>query len=179
MNTSDVSTSSGPDFPSLRVGVLGLGIIGSVWARHYAAAGVLAGAWNRTPQPDFPSWCETPEAVAQAAELVQLVVSDPPAVRELIARISPVLGPGKIVVQSSTIDPVSSDEFRASVIARGARYLEAPFTGSRPAAEQRQSVFYLGGEAALVAEVESTLSIVSAMRLHIGDHRQATALRLA
>jgi len=163
----------------MKIGILGLGIIGGIWARHYAAAGMLAGAWNRTAQPDAPAWHDTPEAVVAAADLVQIVVADPPAVRSLIARIVPALGTGKIVVQSSTIDPASVDEFRAAVIATGARYLEAPFTGSKPAAEQRQTVFYLGGDAEIIAEVEPVLSLVSAARLHIGDHRQAAALKLA
>lgn len=163
----------------MKIGVLGLGIIGTIWARHYAAAGVLAGSWNRTPRPDAPAWCATPEAVVAAADVVQIVVADPPAVRALIARIVPVLGPGKTVVQSSTIDPAAADEFRAAVLAAGARYLEAPFTGSKPAAERRETVFYLGGEAALIAELEPLLACVSASRLHIGDHRQAAALKLA
>lgn len=162
-----------------KVGILGLGIIGGIWARHYAAAGALAGTWNRTPQPDAPEWRDSPEAVATAADVVQIVVADPAAVRGVIARIAPVLGAGKVVVQSSTIDPVASEEFRAAVVATGARYLEAPFTGSKPAAEQRQTVFYLGGDAELIAELEPVLSLVSATRLHIGDHRQAAALKLA
>jgi 3-hydroxyisobutyrate dehydrogenase-like beta-hydroxyacid dehydrogenase len=57
--------------------------------------------------------------------------------------------------------------------------LEAPFTGSKPAAEQRQTVFYLGGNAAVQAKVEPILALVSAVRLPIGDHRQAAALKLA
>ncbi len=163
----------------MNIGVLGLGIIGGAWARHYAADGVLAGAWNRTPQPDFPGWQDTPEAVAAAADVVQIVVADPVAVRAVLDRILPALGPGKIVVQSSTIDPESSDAFRVGVTATGARYIEAPFTGSKPAAEQRQSVFYLGGEATLVADVEPVLSRVSMARFHIGDHRQAATFKLA
>ena len=163
----------------MKIGVIGLGIIGGVWARHYEAAGVLAGAWNRTAQPDFPQWKATPEAVASAADVVQIVVADPPAVRALIARILPALGAGKIVVQSSTIDPKSSEEFRLAVTATGARYLEAPFTGSKPAAEQKQTVFYLGGDAALIAELEPLLSLVSQTRLHIGTNLQATTLKLA
>lgn len=161
------------------IGVLGLGIIGSVWARHYHAAGVLAGAWNRTPQPDFPHWKTTPLAVAQAVDIVQLVVADPPAVRALLAQILPALGPGKTVVQSSTIDPRSSEEFYQAVTARGARYLEAPFTGSKPAAEQKQVVYYVGGDAATVADMDAMLGLVSLVRLPIGDHQQATALKLA
>ncbi|MCX6937099.1 MAG: NAD(P)-binding domain-containing protein [Verrucomicrobia bacterium] len=162
-----------------RVGVLGLGIIGTIWAGHYAAAGVLAGTWNRTAQPTAPGWRDTPEAVVVAADVVHIVLADPPAVRGVLERIRPALGPGKIVVQSSTIDPASSEEFRALVTATGARYLEAPFTGSKPAAEQRQTVFYLGGEAELQATLEPTLALVSAVRLPIGDHRQAAALKLA
>lgn len=163
----------------MKIGVLGLGIIGSVWARHYAAAGVLAGAWNRTSQVDFPGWRDTPEAVAEEADVIQIVVADPAAVEAVMARILPVLGVGKVVLQSSTIDPLTSEELHARVGATGAAYLEAPFTGSKPAAEQRRTVFYLGGEAALVAQVEPLLELVSEARLRIGDHRQAATLKLA
>lgn len=161
------------------VGVLGLGIIGALWARHYAAAGALAGAWNRTPKPETPGWRDTPEEVAAAADVVHIVLADPSAVRATLARLRPALGPGKIVVQSSTIDPAASEEFRAVVTATGARYLEAPFTGSKPAAERREIVFYLGGDAGLIAELEPALALISAARLRIGDHRQAAALKLA
>jgi 3-hydroxyisobutyrate dehydrogenase len=163
----------------MKIGVIGLGIIGGVWARHYDAAGKLAGAWNRTPQPQFPQWKTTSADVASAADVVQIVVADPPAVRAVIEQILPALGSGKTVVQSSTIDPRSSDEFRSLVVTTGARYLEAPFTGSKPAAEQKQSVFYLGGDAALVTELDPLLALVSQARFHIGDHKQAATLKLA
>ncbi len=161
------------------IGVIGLGIIGGVWAKHYHAAGVLAGAWNRTPQPDFPKWLPGAREVAAAADVVQIVVADPPAVQSILDAIQPALGPGKIVVQSSTIDAASSDRFLKQVEAAGARYLEAPFTGSKPAAEGRKTVFFLGGEAGLVMDVEPLLALVSEVRFHIGTHQQATAMKLA
>jgi len=162
------------------IGVIGLGIIGGAWAKHYAAAGVLAGCWNRTPQPTRPQWKDSPEAVADAADAVQIVVADPPAVQGVLDRILPRLGPGKIVIQSSTIDPDSSDRFRAQVEARGARYLEAPFTGSKPAAEQRKTVYYLGGPAEVIAAVQPLLELVSETRLTIAaEPRKAAALKLA
>ena len=121
------------------IGVIGLGIIGGAWLKHYAAAGRLAGCWNRTPQPLAPVWKNSPGEVAAAADVIQIVVADPPAVAAILEKILPQLGPGKIVVQSSTIDPASSEKFSAQVTARGAPcYLEAPFTGSKPAAEARQ-----------------------------------------
>jgi len=161
------------------IGIIGLGIIGGVWARNYAAAGRLAGTWNRTPQPDAPAWQDSPEAVARAAEVIQIVVADPAAVESVLARILPELGPGKVVIQSSTVDAESSEKFAASVAARGARFLAAPFTGSKPAAEQKQTVFYLGGDAALIAEMEPVLALISSHRLVIGTNAQACTLKLA
>jgi 3-hydroxyisobutyrate dehydrogenase len=118
--------------------------------------------------------------VADAADAIQIVVADPPAVQGILDRILPRLGAGKIVIQSSTIDPDSSDRFRTQVEARGARYLEAPFTGSKPAAEQRKTVFYLGGPADLIAAVQPLLQLVSEKRLVIAaEPRKAAALKLA
>lgn len=161
------------------IGVLGLGIIGGIWARHYHAAGRLSGAWNRTPQPDFPEWKADPADVVAHADLIQIVVADPPAVAGILDRIEPALGAGKTIIQSSTIDPASSDRFRERVTATGARYLEAPFTGSKPAAEAKKSVYYLGGEEALCTELDEVLALGSAHRVRIGDHRQACTLKLA
>ncbi len=163
----------------MKIGVIGLGIIGRIWAGHYQAAGVLAGTWNRTAKPDAPGWLDSPVAVASAADVVQIVVADPPAVESILTRILPALGAGKIVVQSSTIDPASSTKFKDLVKATGARYLEAPFTGSKTAAEIQQTVYYLGGDAALIAELEPLFLHVSSSRFHIGDNVQACTLKLA
>jgi glyoxylate/succinic semialdehyde reductase len=161
------------------VGIIGLGIIGEVWAKNYAAAGMLAGTWNRTPKPDFPAWKDSVEAVAESADVIQIVVADPPAVESILSRILPKLGSGKVVVQSSTIDAVSSAKFEAKVAATGARYLAALFTGSKPAAEQKQTVFYLGGDRGLIDELEPVLSVISAKRFVIGTNEQACTFKLA
>src|SRR3990170_2314309 len=161
------------------VGIIGLGIIGEAWAKNYAAAGLLAGTWNRTPKPDTPAWKDSVEAVAESADVFQIVVADPPAVESVIARLLPKLGPGKVVVQSSTIDAVSSAKFEAQVAKTGARYLAALFTGSKPAAEQKQTVFYLGGDRALIDELEPVLSVISSKRFVIGTNEQACTFKLA
>lgn len=161
------------------IGVLGLGIIGAIWARHYHEAGVLAGAWNRTPKPVCPKSMESAFDVARASDAIQIVVADPQAVSDVIDAILPALDGSKTVIQSSTIDPESSEAFRSQVVAAGARYIEAPFTGSRPAAEEKQTVFYLGAAGPLCDAVERLLACVSSHRLRIGNHRQACALKLA
>ncbi len=161
------------------IGVLGLGIIGSIWARHYHAAGRLSGAWNRTPKPDFPQWRDDPKDVVANADLIQIVVADPAAVESILDEVEFTLRSGQIVIQSSTIDPDSSDRFRALVTASGSRYLEAPFTGSKPAADAKESVYYLGGDEIMCAEIDEALALGSAKRVLIGNNRQACTLKLA
>jgi len=161
------------------VGVLGLGIIGESWAHRYQAAGRLAGTWNRTPRPDAPRWKATAVAVAAASDLTHIVVADPAAVSTVLDAILPALGPGKAVVQSSTIDPDSAATFEARVRATGAAYVESPFTGSKPAAESGTVVFFMGGDGAALDAVEPLLALVSQTRFRLPTVRQAAALKLA
>jgi 3-hydroxyisobutyrate dehydrogenase-like beta-hydroxyacid dehydrogenase len=162
-----------------RVGVIGLGIIGSVWAQHYETEGLLAASWNRSRKPEAPRPAADAAAVARAASVVHIVVSDPPAVEGVLAAIEGELHAGQLVMQSTTIDPASSGRFAARVKARGASYVETPFMGSRIAAEQRKTVFLAGGEDASVARAMGLLSHLSAVRHHVGSEPQAAALKLS
>jgi len=162
-----------------RVAVLGLGLIGSIWARHLEAAGLLAAAWNRTPMPDFPRFVSTPREAAERADTVIVVVADPPAVESVLRAMLPVLTARHLVIQSSTIGPSDSTRFRALVTASGASYLESPFTGSKPAAEAKKTIFYTGGDPAAAARAESVQQHISAQRIPCGSGEQACTVKLA
>jgi 3-hydroxyisobutyrate dehydrogenase-like beta-hydroxyacid dehydrogenase len=58
------------------------------------------------------------------------------------------------------------------------RYVEAPFSGSKPGAETRRTVYYLGGEPAAVDRAHLVLSRLSQQRLVIGTGAQAALLKL-
>lgn len=161
------------------VSVLGLGIIGSIWAGHYSKAGILAATWNRTPKPDSPKWVDSPSEAAAKASIIHLCVYDPGSVAEVLDRILPELGEGKTVVQSSTIDPASAGKFASTVQATGARYVEAPFTGSKPAAEEKATVFFLGGDPGDLEAIEPVLSLVSRKRFRFDSPEQAATIKLA
>lgn len=162
-----------------KVAVIGLGIIGSTWAKNYASDNVLAASWNRTPKPDLDLMQTDLAGCAAAAQYLQICVYDADSVRSVLQQLLPHLNAEHVVLQSSTIDGESASEFAKLVQATGARYLEAPFTGSKPAAEQRKTVFFLGGDASLVAEVEPLLANISTKRFHIGTPEQATAIKLS
>jgi len=161
------------------VAVIGLGIIGSIWAGHYASAGILAASWNRSSKPELDLKQAELADCAKAARFLHICVYDADSVRNVIEQLLPHLDAGHVVIQSSTIDGESAAGFAKIVEATGACYLEAPFTGSKPAAAQRKTVFFLGGEATLVAAAEPILEKVSAKRIHIGRPEQATAIKLA
>ncbi|MDQ8193536.1 NAD(P)-dependent oxidoreductase [Coraliomargarita sp. SDUM461004] len=162
-----------------KVAVIGLGIIGSIWAANYASEDMLAASWNRTPKPDLDLKQTDLAGCAKAAQHLQICLYDADSVREVLKQLLPHLNAGHVVIQSSTIDGESATEFSKLVHNTGARYLEAPFTGSKPAAEQRQTVFFLGGSPALVTEIEPLLAKLSSKRFHIGTPHQATAVKLA
>jgi 3-hydroxyisobutyrate dehydrogenase-like beta-hydroxyacid dehydrogenase len=162
-----------------RVGVIGLGIIGSVWAANYEADGLLSATWNRSVKPHVPRGVSGPGAVARESSVIHIVVSDPPAVEGVIAALEAELSAAHLVIQSTTIDPKSAERFAARIKGRGASYVEAPFMGSRPAAEQRKTVFLEGGTEDAVARADRVLAHLSSFRRNVGDEAQAAALKLA
>jgi 3-hydroxyisobutyrate dehydrogenase-like beta-hydroxyacid dehydrogenase len=161
-----------------RITVAGLGIIGSAWAQNLQADGLTVRGWNRS-RKDFPFYEADLAKAVTDAEMIIIVVADPPAVESLLDVIVPLLKPGQIVAQSSTISAHWTKLFAQRVEATGAAFLEAPFTGSKPAAEARKTVFYLGGSAELIERARPVLERISATRLHVGEIGSASSLKLA
>jgi 3-hydroxyisobutyrate dehydrogenase-like beta-hydroxyacid dehydrogenase len=161
-----------------RITIIGLGIIGSAWAKNLHADGLTVRGWNRTPK-DFPFYESDLVKAVSDAEMIIIVVADPPAVEGILDQIVPHLKRGQLVAQSSTISAHWTKLFAKRVQATGADFLEAPFTGSKPAAEARKTVFYLGGTSELIEKARPVLQRISAQTLHVGDIGSASSLKLA
>ncbi|RYG68954.1 NAD(P)-dependent oxidoreductase [bacterium] len=163
----------------MKIAVLGLGIIGSVWADNLREDGHEVRAWNRTPKPDYPGFEPDVATAVTDADFIFLVVADPAAVEAVLKQALPVLKAGQVLVQSSTISPHWTLEFAKQVEATGAEFLEAPFTGSKPAAIARQCVYYLGGTAELLEKARPVLERLAKAQIHVGETGSASALKLA
>ena len=161
-----------------RITVAGLGIIGSAWAQNLYADGLTVRGWNRTPKA-FPFYEPDLAKAVTDAEMIIVVVADPSAVESMLNVIVPHLKPGQLVVQSSTISAHWTKLFAQRAEAAGAEFLEAPFTGSKPAAEARKTVFYLGGTVERVEKARPVLERLSSTLLHIGALGTASSLKLA
>ena len=162
-----------------RIAVLGLGIIGSAWAQNLIDDGLEVTTWNRTPQPKFAGFQANAATAVENADNIFIVVSDPAAVEQVLNQIEPQLRAGQTVIQSSTISSDYTLQFAARVQSRGAQFLEAPFTGSKPAAQARQTVFYIGGESEVLEAARPILERLSKTILHIGPLGTASTLKLA
>ncbi len=163
----------------MQIAVLGLGIIGEIWARNFYADGIPVRGWNRTPKPELAFFEADPVRAIEYATHIILVVADPKAVQSVIDLILPALQPNQIVLQSSTISPEWTQKIAQQVCAKGARFIDAPFTGSKPAAEQRQTVFYLGGDESDLEAARPVLERIAKAQLRIGPVGAASALKLA
>ena len=160
------------------VGILGLGIIGSRAAAALRAEGYPVFVWNRTPIP-APNFLGSPAEVARTCKVLQLFVADGSAVLEVIDAMAEALTPEHCVVCSATIGPDATREAAARVEKTGARFLDAPFTGSKAAAENRQLVYYVGGEEADFERVKTVLQATSRAIVRMGRVGDAALVKVA
>ncbi|HET6148105.1 MAG TPA: NAD(P)-dependent oxidoreductase [Polyangia bacterium] len=173
----------------MRIGFIGLGIMGSRMAANLRAKGHEVVVYNRTrARADAllaagATWAESPRALAATPglELICTCVADPPAMEEIafgaqgfVAN----LAAGTRVVDFSTQFPALIRRLAAAVAERGGALLEAPMTGSRNAAQAGTLLLMCGGDRALFDALQPVLAAVSAKAIYVGAIGQATQVKL-
>src|SRR6266480_157189 len=161
-----------------KIGVIGLGIIGRGVTANLRRKGFQVFVWNRTPRP-VPNFVGSPAELAQLCDYIQIFVSDDEALLETVQRLSGKLAPKHIVLAHSTVAP-DSMRAAADIIERGgARFVDAPFTGSKLAAQKGELVFYVAGSKAALREARPILEASGKQIIEIGAISQATAIKIA
>ncbi|HEX8280287.1 MAG TPA: NAD(P)-binding domain-containing protein, partial [Chthoniobacterales bacterium] len=127
------------------VGVIGLGIIGRRVADCLRHRGFHVFVWNRTPRP-FPNFVGSPAEVAELCDFVQIFVSDDEALLEMVQQMKQSLNAHHVIMAHSTVAPNTMRAAAEIVQRRGGQFLDAPFTGSKMAAEKGELVYYVGGD---------------------------------
>src|ERR1700751_326529 len=95
----------------IRVGVVGLGIIGSRVAKNLRKKGFEVYVWNRTPKAE-PNFMSSPAEVAKAAQIIQIFVSNDAAVLETLAALRTALTPNHLILIHSSISPQARQKAR-------------------------------------------------------------------
>ena len=160
------------------VGVIGLGIIGSRVAENLRQKGFHVFVWNRNPRP-VPNFVGAPAELAEMCDYIQIFVSDDDALLDVIRQMAPALAARHIVIAHPTVAPNSMRTAAEMVERRGARFVEAPFTGSKIGAENGELVFYAAGDEVALKEARPILEASSKEIIEIGHIGQATVVKLA
>jgi 3-hydroxyisobutyrate dehydrogenase-like beta-hydroxyacid dehydrogenase len=159
------------------VGILGLGIIGSRVAENLRKAGHEVFVWSRSARP-VPNFLSSPREVAEAAGIIQIFVRDSAALIEAIEDMKPALKAGHLVMNHATVSKKATLEAAKLVEATGAAFLDAPFTGSKMAAQNGKLCYYIGGNDLMLERAKPVLEASAAKILPLGGIGDAMVLKI-
>jgi 3-hydroxyisobutyrate dehydrogenase-like beta-hydroxyacid dehydrogenase len=171
------------------VGVLGLGRMGSAMARRLEAQGFELVLWNRSSDVAEALASELggravqrPRDVAQAAGVCISMVADGAAVDAVYGGPDGLLagaGPANVLVDSSTVPPMTIRGHSEEAAAVGTGLLDAPVSGSVGLAESGKLTLMIGGDAAHLERARPVLSALAATIFHLGPLGTGAAMKLA
>lgn len=174
-----------------KIGFIGLGLMGRPMAMNLLKAGHSLTVWNRTASraqelvAAGATFAKSPREAA-AADILITIVSDPPALEEVLwghegkddGALSG-LRPGSIYVDSSTVAPALTRRIAAACTERNVQYLDAPVTGGDWGAREGNLVFMIGGEAEALRQVEPILGVMGKKWFHLGPNGAGQTVKLA
>jgi 3-hydroxyisobutyrate dehydrogenase len=159
----------------MRVGFVGLGAMGMPMALNLHRAGLLAGAWNRTPAKTAALAAETgapaAESLAALAAACDLVVSCVSADEDLLGvvdALAPGLRAGAIVVDCSTVASSTAREAARRLAAVDAAFLDCPVSGGTEGAHAGTLSIMAGGDAAVLERARPALEAMGGSITHMG-----------
>jgi len=153
----------------MKIGFIGLGVMGAPMARHLAAGHEIFTTLNRSALPEglAATVVASPMAVAQAADVVITMLPDTPDVERVLLGDEGVcrgIAAGKLVVDMSSISPIVTARFAEKFRERGVDYLDAPVSGGEVGAKAASLTIMVGGPQ---AAFERALPIFEALGRNI------------
>jgi 3-hydroxyisobutyrate dehydrogenase-like beta-hydroxyacid dehydrogenase len=171
----------------MKVGFIGLGIMGSRMAANLANANFELVVYNRTKSRADPlvergaHWAESPGSMARQVEVIITMLANPQVVEELATGedgFLKQLKPGSLWVDCSTVNPSFSQRMGEQAQAAGIRFVDAPVVGSQGPAEKAELVFLCGGESADVEACQPFFKAMGRKEVHAGEQGMGSALKI-
>ncbi len=170
------------------IGFIGLGIMGEPMALNLLRAGYKVAAFNRTPGKAGPlekagaRVASSPADAARDADIVMSIVSDSAAMEEVALGkngLIETIRPRAVLIDSSTISPVTSRKLACHVAGREAAMLDAPVTGSKHGAEKGELTFMIGGDPATLERALPVLRVLGKKHIYCGPNGAGLSAKLA
>ncbi|HEV2366110.1 MAG TPA: NAD(P)-dependent oxidoreductase [Caulobacteraceae bacterium] len=159
----------------MRIGFIGLGVMGYPMASHLARAGHELLVFNRSPEK-ADRWAgerggaavRSAGAAAKDREALMLCVGNDDDVRHVVTETLPELPAGAVIVDHTTTSARLARELAAAAAARGCAFVDAPVSGGQAGAERGQLSVMAGGEAVAFAKVAPVLAAYAKAVRRIG-----------
>jgi 3-hydroxyisobutyrate dehydrogenase len=149
----------------MRIGFIGLGVMGSPMAGHLARAGHELSVFNRSPEKAIRfveahggRATESPAEAAHGAEALVLCVGNDHDVRAVVAEALDDLAAGAVVVDHTTTSAHLAREMHERAHASGRAFVDAPVSGGQAGAENGTLTVMAGGDADAFARIEPVLA---------------------
>ncbi len=158
-----------------RLGFIGLGIMGKGMAANLVDAGYGVTVWNRTPgkaEGLDVTVADSPEDVGSESDIVFVIVSDTPDVGEVVFGDRGVIhgmSDGAVLVDHSTISPVTTKEFASRAGELGIDWVDAPVSGGSEGAEKGTLAVMAGGSTEAMERVTPFMEAYSSSIVHVGE----------
>ena len=160
----------------MKIGFIGLGIMGRPMALNLHAAGHALAVPERASLTAelraAATVLPTARAVAAASEVVILMVPDTADVEAALFGADGAaagLGKGTLVIDMSSISPIATKDFARRVEALGCQYLDAPVSGGEVGAKQATLTIMVGGPAAAFDRAKALFDLMGKNITHVGD----------
>jgi 2-hydroxy-3-oxopropionate reductase len=160
----------------MKLGFIGLGIMGTPMALHLRAAGhdLFVTTRSAVPQALIDAGavtCKSAAEVARQAEVIFTMVPDTPDVAKVLfgeSGIATALSKGKTVVDMSSISPIETKDFAERIEAAGADWLDAPVSGGEVGAKAASLTIMVGGRDEVFARIQPLLALMGKNITHVG-----------
>ena len=170
-----------------KIAFLGVGVMGSGMTNRLLDAGFAVTVWNRNAARAEPlrqkgaAIAPSPRQAAETADVVIAMVADDNASRAVWTGKEGALAglrEGAVALECSTLSPEWVTELAGLVEARGASFLDAPVTGSRPQAAKGEVLFLVGGDPTALESVRDVLRPMSRDAVHMGPVASGARMKL-
>jgi 2-hydroxy-3-oxopropionate reductase len=158
----------------MKIGFLGLGIMGRPMALNLIKGGHTVTVWARRAESMQPLVAAGALAaaslaeVAGASEVVISMVADAPDVAEVMRGVAAGAQAGLVAVDMSTIAPAAAKKIGEDLAAAGVDFLDAPVSGGEVGAIAGTLSIMVGGSAAAFAKAQPALACMGKNVIHVG-----------
>ena len=171
----------------MKIGFIGLGIMGSRMAANLQKHGYSLVLFNRTRDKAEPllgpcgTFSDSPAKLAQQVDVLFTMLAHPDAVEQAALGANGFLNhlrPNALWVDCSSVNPSFSQKMAAETASRRLRFVDAPVTGSAPVAAEAKLTFWVGANEVDLEAIRSLLLCMGNKIVHAGGHGMGTSMKM-